>query len=83
MTNFDVFPSDSPESAEEEKFPQMSEADIEEMRGQVPILKEMLEERKSLVARLETNPDALSTAMIDRIKIEIKELELEIEGREE
>lgn len=82
MKNFDAFPSDSQESAEEERFPQMSEADVEEMRDQIPILKEMLVERKIELSQLEANPGTNQTRIVD-LKTEIEELELEIEGRVE
>lgn len=71
-----------PKKPSEEKLPQMSPEDIAEMRSQIPILKEMLEERKARVARLENEP-LIDRAIIDILKEEIEELEYEIAGREE
>lgn len=65
-----------------EDLPEISPEELQEMLGQIPALKEMLEERKNELRVLEDseNPDR---ERVNVLREEISELETEIEGREE
>ncbi|MDB5194508.1 MAG: hypothetical protein JWN50_522 [Parcubacteria group bacterium] len=67
---------------EAEKIPEISPEELREMLDQVPVLKVMLQERRSELESLETFPDASSDRVLT-LKAEIEELEIEIQGREE
>ena len=79
MGNSEKLPSKAPD---EEKLPQMSPEDIAEMRSQIPVLREMLNDRKVRLAHLGKEP-SLNQTLIDELKKDIEDLEFEISGREE
>ena len=60
----------------------MSPEDFEEMISQIPVLKEMLEERKRELEKLGKDPHA-PAERIEELRTEIEELDFEIKGREE
>lgn len=61
---------------------EMSPEDFEEMMGQLPALKEMLEERKSRLEELRKSPGK-NVEEIKALETEIAELREEISAREE
>ncbi len=66
---------------EGEVTPEMSAEDFEEMIAQVPVLREMLAERRAELAALE-RAGGTSTERAETLRHEVAELESEIEGRE-
>ncbi len=79
MLDHEKFPSDS---ASKKELPPMLPEDIADMRSQIPILREMLKERKLVLSQLENDPSA-NQAHINKLKTEVEELEIEIAGRED
>ena len=61
---------------------EMSLEDLAEMVDQIPILEEILAERKKELERLQGNEE-LDEEAIEALELEIAELEEEIEGRRE
>ncbi len=67
---------------ETESVVEMSPEDFAEMINQLPILKEMLQERKTRLMDLEKDANA-NVSEIETLKVEIEELQQEITEREE
>lgn len=65
-----------------ESVPEMSPEDLNEMLDQIPILKDMLQERENRLRQIENDPNADSREL-GNLKQEIEELKEEIKGREE
>jgi lipid II:glycine glycyltransferase (peptidoglycan interpeptide bridge formation enzyme) len=78
--NFFEKPPEGVESEPEE----MSPEDLAEMVGQIPALKEMLEERRRELEKLKRRKKSeKNKSTIENLQTEIAELEEEISGREE
>lgn len=79
-------PENKPEETgnieEKEGVVEMSPEDFAEMLAQLPVLKEMLQERETKLLDLEKDANA-NVSEIETLKVEIEELRQEISERED